>query len=147
MAKLRQMALELGLSQPQTYIQSGNLWLDSPWESDETQARLEQALSQELGKTANLILLTQEFLQKTLDGNPFANYPGHQVLVSFYAAPPAQSPTSGPDGEQVHQVDSVVYVYFPGGSGRSRLKLPKQPVSTTRNINTLQRLLEMSLCS
>ena len=50
-----------------------------------------------------------------------------------------------PGGEEVVPGRQEVYIHYPDGMGRSKLKLPKSTgVSTVRNINTVGRLVAMA---
>jgi uncharacterized protein (DUF1697 family) len=37
-----------------------------------------------------------------------------------------------------------IYVHYPGGMGRSKLRLPAGVVGTARNMNTVARLAELA---
>ena len=63
------------------------------------------------------------------------------------AKPPAEQlrGLTGPAGEQVHPGKREVYVYYPEGMGRSKLKLPLGGASATvRNINTVAKLIALA---
>ena len=68
--------------------------------------------------------------------------------MAFLAAkPPAEElrGLTGPAGEQVRAGRREVYVYYPDGMGRSKLKLPLGgAAATVRNINTVAKLTEMA---
>ena len=47
-------------------------------------------------------------------------------------------------GEEVKVGKREIYIYFPNGMGRSKLKLPKAAQDgTVRNINTVRKLIEL----
>lgn len=47
--------------------------------------------------------------------------------------------------EQVRPGEREIYIYYPEGMGRSKLKLPLNGVATTaRNINTVAKLVAMT---
>jgi len=37
-----------------------------------------------------------------------------------------------------------IYIHYPDGSGRSKLKLPALKAGTSRNLNTVRKLAEMA---
>jgi uncharacterized protein (DUF1697 family) len=49
-----------------------------------------------------------------------------------------------PDGEEAVISGHEIYVHYPVGSGRSKLKLPALKAGTSRNINTVRKLVEMA---
>jgi uncharacterized protein (DUF1697 family) len=52
---------------------------------------------------------------------------------------------SAPGGEQVKQGKREIYIYYPDGMGRSKLKLPLIGVAATiRNINTITKLVNLT---
>jgi len=38
-----------------------------------------------------------------------------------------------------------IYIHFPNGSGRSKLKLPAAKAGTARNLNTVRKLAALAL--
>ena len=49
-----------------------------------------------------------------------------------------------PGREEVRLSGREVFVHYPDGMGRSRLKLPFAKDATGRNLNTVQKLLALS---
>ena len=49
-----------------------------------------------------------------------------------------------PGGEEARVAGAEIYVYYPGGSGRSKLKLPALKPGTSRNLNTVRKLADMA---
>lgn len=82
-----------------------------------------------------------------LEQNPFADAAPARVGVFFTTRTVEReslSGLSGPDGEEAAAGDRVVYVHYPQGMGRSKLKLPQLPEPTTaRNMNTVTKLVAM----
>ena len=69
------------------------------------------------------------------------------MLVHFLpeAAPKdALDTMSAPDGEEAVVSGREIYVHYPIGSGKSKLKLPVLKAGTSRNINTVRKLVEMA---
>jgi uncharacterized protein (DUF1697 family) len=142
MARLRQLCEEAGFHNVRSYIQSGNLVLQSPLSATKVQADLEEILEKELGKPHAVFLRTPQQLQEVLDKNPYQDC---QVL--FLGQAPAQSMLEkvvAPDGEEVSPGKKEIYVHYPNGMGRSKLKIPGLKECTGRNLNTLRKLLEMA---
>jgi uncharacterized protein (DUF1697 family) len=49
-----------------------------------------------------------------------------------------------PDGEEAKLAGREIYIHFPIGSGKSKLKLPALKAGTTRNLNTVRKLAELA---
>jgi uncharacterized protein (DUF1697 family) len=73
MAELRALSANIGLRQPQTYIQSGNLIVDAELAADEVRARLERAIAKSFGLGVDVIVRAASQWQRYVDANPFAN--------------------------------------------------------------------------
>lgn len=148
MKDLVALCADLGFDNPRTYIQSGNVLFKSQLKEDEVRARLARALVGKMGKPIEVMVRTTAELRKVLEGNPFADREPAKVAVSFLAArPPAKElkDLRGPGGEQVVAGLREVYVYYPDGMGRSKLKLPLGgAAATVRNINTIAKLVSLA---
>lgn len=145
---LSAMCTELGFASVRTYIQSGNVVFESKKSKASAQSCLERALAAHMGKKVDVILRDAAEIRQVLERNPFPDAPPAKVTVAFFSAPIEKAlykGVVGPDGEQVVAGTEDVYVYYPDGMGRSKLKLPKTGgVSTVRNINTVAKLVAMS---
>ena len=53
-------------------------------------------------------------------------------------------PTSLSAGEEIRLGKREIYVHYPDGMGRSKLKIPAAKSGTARNMNTVAKLAEMS---
>lgn len=147
MAELRALAEELGFTDVQTYIQSGNLVFKSAKSSSEVKQKLEAALAKCLGKPSTVLLRTREQLKDIEATNPFPDAEPAKVLVLFLDAKPNQSfmaTVKPPGGERLVAGSREVYIHFPAGMGQSKLKIPFADVGTGRNLNTLRALLRIT---
>lgn len=147
MGELKAVAEALGLRDVSTYIQSGNLIFRDDDEAASVADRLDAALGEKLGKPPGVFVRSAEELDAILAGNPFPGAIPSQLLVTFFAEPLPDSALSGlvaPDGEEVVVLGREIYVHYPIGAGRSRLKLPILGRGTARNINTVARLAQMA---
>ncbi|NML76911.1 DUF1697 domain-containing protein [Rhizobium sp. S-51] len=147
MAELKALAEGLGFAEVSTYIQSGNLIFRDGGDPAEIAARLNAALGDRLGKAPGVFLRTPVELRAVLDGNPFAAMAPERVLVSFFGKPPGDDALHGflaPDGEEAVVRGREIYVHYPIGSGRSKIRLPALKAGTARNINTVARLAELA---
>jgi uncharacterized protein (DUF1697 family) len=72
---------------------------------------------------------------------------GNRVMVLFLeSAPPpdAMGAVKIPGNEEVRLSGREVFVHYPDGMGRSKLKIPFAKTATARNLNTVEKLLELS---
>ena len=148
MKQLTEMCIELGFGNPRTYIQSGNVVFTSKLTEKAAQARLEQALLTRMGKKIDVFIRTAAELRAVLDANPFREQPPAKVAVFFLSDPVAKNWSDdviAPGGDQVQIGRREIYVYYPNGMGRSKLKLPPMAgPATVRNINTVSKLVAMT---
>jgi uncharacterized protein (DUF1697 family) len=147
MSELRKLCEKLGFERVRTYIQSGNLILESLLSEGALTKQLETALQQKMGKRIPVAIRTIDELDDVLTKNPFQNAEPARVGVMFFAKPVQKDfldRVSTSTGEEVKIGKREVYIYYPNGMGRSKLKLPKQAdEGTVRNINTVRKLIEL----
>lgn len=142
MARLGELCQAAGFEEVRSYIQSGNLVLKSSLSEAKVKSALEELLAEELGKAHSAFVRTPQELKEVLADSP---YPECQVV--FFDHSPAKSSLEkvvAPDGEELCLGKREVYVYYPNGMGKSRLKAPGLKDGTGRNLNTLRKLLEMA---
>jgi uncharacterized protein (DUF1697 family) len=148
MEELRSLCVELGLEKVRTYIQSGNVVFESEMEERILGAQLEQALSAKIGRPVGVLIRTAAELRATLDANPFPSAKPAEVGVVFLHEPAPSQLLTGlaiPGQEQVRPIGREIFVHYPDGMGRSKLKLPSEVANgTTRNLNTVAKLAAMA---
>ncbi|MFS8044708.1 DUF1697 domain-containing protein [Rhizobium sp. BR 314] len=147
MAELKALCEEIGLSDVKTYIQSGNVLFRSDEGEAKVQARLEEALARKMGSSPGVILRSRQELEHAADNSPFPLAKPNYLLVSFLPDEPPKDALDklvAPGGEEVHIAGREIYVHYPDGSGRSKLKLPALKAGTSRNLNTVRKLAEMA---
>jgi uncharacterized protein (DUF1697 family) len=149
----------LGLTDVQTYIQSGNVVFKSP-ELDIThvQQHLIESVAQTFGFRVEIIMRTVAEFQEIIAKNPFQGRhekAAHWIAVMFLSAPPEQAAQEkllktyvGP--EEIFFLGKEVYIYYTDGMGRSKLsnnfiEKKLKVDGTTRNWNTILQLQEMAL--
>ena len=147
MAKLKAVCEELGFSDVKTYIQSGNVLFRAGEVEATVERKLDEALGTLLGKKPGVMLRSRKELEAIAANAPFPDAKPNYLLVSFLpeAAPDdALDKMVAPDGEKAVLAGREIYVHFPIGSGKSRLKLPALKAGTARNLNTVRKLAEMA---
>lgn len=148
MADLKAVCDELGFAGAKTFIQSGNVVFRSDLPEPAVQAKLEQALAAKMGKAPGVLLRSRRQLddiaakaERFLDAKP------NLLLITFLPEPPpadALDKLVAPDGEEVRIDGREIYIHYPNGSGRSKLRLPALRPGTARNLNTIRKLAEMA---
>lgn len=134
------------MKEVRTYIQSGNVIFESSLGESAAISRLEKALKSATGKDIAVVIRTASEIAQVLKKNPFPKGIPSQVGVYFFAAPIAKDFMQGvvADVEEVVVAKREVYIHFPNGMGRTKIKLPAEAKSATvRNINTLGKLVEL----
>ena len=148
MKELAGLCSGLGFQSVRTYIQSGNVVFESSLSETAIRSCLEQALAARMGKRREVMVRTSEEMRFVLRHNPFPEQEPAKIAVAFLSEPPPQDLRErvvAPDGEQVQRGRREVYVYYPNGMGRSKLKLPLHGApATIRNINTVTKLVAMT---
>lgn len=155
MAQLRDVLSANGFQNVQTYIQSGNVILDTPLTPEEVAEKVNRLIKENIGADLKIVVRTNEQLKRVLSGNPFTN--GEDIsrvfFVFFASRPSRQEAVNLMDedyGSEKLVIDSdAAYMYIPGSAARSRLSnvaLEKKlgVAATTRNYNTLRKLIELS---
>lgn len=148
MKELAALCSGLGFGNVRTYIQSGNVVFDSPLGKDAVAQELAQALAEKMGKPVDVLLRTAAELRAILKANPFPDAEPSKVAVVFCSDSLPKGwldllPIPGP--EQVQPGKKEIYIHYPEGMGRSKLKLPASTgIATVRNINTVTKLLALA---
>jgi uncharacterized protein (DUF1697 family) len=143
MSDLKAIAEELGLGTPKTFIASGNLLFTSDRVEAELSALLGTAIGKHMDAKVPVMIRTASEMAQVVTANPFADAPGSKVAAFFLAkAPPESALTSvsGADDEQLALGTREIYVAYPRGMGRSKLRIPAAAEGTARNINSVARM-------
>lgn len=150
MPDLRRIVTDLGGSDVETYLQSGNVVFRGPKRIGD---QLEQALLDQLGVRSQVLLRSHAELQAVVEASPYAAG-GKVVSVTFLDAKPAKTKVDEIDADaygddEFTVIGREVYLHTPGGYGRSKLgnsfwekKLGVK--ATTRNWNTVEALTELT---
>ena len=147
MKELSAMCSDLGFKNVRTYIQSGNVIFETPLAEKPVKSKLEEALAKRMGKQVDVAVRTSQELQTIIKGNPFSDVPPAKVAVFFLPTQAAKTLLENvvaPGGEEVRLGKREIYVYYPDGMGRSKLKVPLAGQATARNINTVTKLVAMA---
>lgn len=147
MKDLVTLCTSLGFEHVRTYIQSGNVVFESARAEREVGAELERALAERMGKRIDVAVRTAAALRATLAANPFPGAQPAQVGVLFLFENAPLDLLEGlriPGREELRLVGREIFIHYPDGMGRSKLKLPPAAAGTIRNLNTVARLVAMA---
>lgn len=144
MKELAAMGERIGLAGVRTWINSGNILFTSNRPESELAAVLERELTGTTGKEIQVIIRSADELDGIVRANPFPDAVPSQVGVLLVSGPVKEEITNEfvtPGKETVVVGKREVYIHYPDGMGRSKLKMPALLRNgTTRNINTLAKL-------
>ena len=143
MVDLRSLCEKAGFIDVQTYIQSGNVLFRSDLPAADAAMVLDEALAKVIGKAPGVMVRSPTQLESIAQNNPFADAKPNYLMVYFLlekAPADALDRLMAPDGEEAHVAGREIYVHYPNGSGRSKLKLPALKQATSRNLNTVRKL-------
>ncbi|MFI7293925.1 DUF1697 domain-containing protein [Streptomyces sp. NPDC050121] len=159
MAELRAVLEGLDLSDVRTYLQSGQAVFSSAHGDEESlAAEIRVAIEKHFGFGVDVVVRDHAFLKAVVDACPFpaAELEAKQLHVTYFSAPVDEERYAGVDRdahlpEEFRLGDRVLYLYAPDGLGRSKLaeqlskpRLTKGLIATTRNWNTVVKLVEMT---
>jgi uncharacterized protein (DUF1697 family) len=146
MTELKALCEEAGFTNVSTYIQSGNVIFESKIAEAKVVSKIESALQQRLQNRVSVMVRTIEELEIILSNNPFPEANPAQVGVLFLGEKVNQNLLEGfskVGPEEIILGEREVYIHFPIGMGKSKLKFPKEAKNgTVRNINTVKKLIE-----
>jgi len=157
MADLRALLKHLGLSDPRSLLQSGNLVFGSPARPAQLETMLDTEAKRRLGLEATFFVRSAPEWQTVIARNPFPREarrdPGRLIVLFLRAAPKAASVAAlraAISGREIIETNGRhAYIVYPDGQGTSRLtvalierKLGVQ--GTGRNWNTVTKLAALA---
>jgi len=154
MARLREIAEELGATDVSTYIASGNLIADVPGKADEFDRALEKAIEKEFGFFRESISRTPAQLKKALKAHPFEVDQPKYSYVNFLLGKPSaeaikKAETYETGNDQWAIIGTEMHIKYANGAGRPDMKTDsiaralKVP-GTARNLNTVKKLIDLA---
>jgi uncharacterized protein (DUF1697 family) len=156
MPELRDALTGAGYGNARTYVQSGNVVLDSTEPAAKLEGALEKLIAQRFELEIPVIVRTREELQGVVKQNPLGrvatNPKRYQVTFLGQALDPARLEelnALAQNGEQLAASGRELYVWHPDGVGRSKLAMKLAGAglkvkATARNWTTVETLLEMA---
>jgi uncharacterized protein (DUF1697 family) len=154
MAELRAICEDLGYDDVRTYVNSGNVVFTATGAATGIETAMEKALQQHYGFDVPVVVKSAAQWSKLAKANPFPKESKAQpnmVHAVFSRKPPNAARVAALEerasaGEQVKTAGGAPWIYYPDGSGRSKLGTvkdsPDSP-STSRNFRTVLELEKM----
>jgi uncharacterized protein (DUF1697 family) len=147
MSDLKRLCEKAGFRNVRTYIASGNVVAERGGTEAEAKAALEAELSAFAGKPVGAIVRTGAEMAAVVADNPFPDRAANATVAIFldHALPPeALKGVKGQVNEQLRLGAREIYVHYPDGIGRSKLRVPAATDGTARNMNTVAKLAAMA---
>lgn len=146
MKDLKAMLEDLGFGNPRTLLQSGNAVFDSKVTGAKLEEQLEDAARKQLKLDTDFVVRTSKEWDEIIKRNPFPREakadPGHLVLMACKEKVAKDAKITGANRERVEIAGKDVYIVYPDGIGRSKLKVGA--VGTARNWNTVLKLAALA---
>ncbi len=147
MADLKSICEDAGFARVETYIASGNVVFESRAAPSKVKSELEARLLEYAGKPIGVIVRTAEEIRAVLKANPFRDGEAKHAYAIFLDHRPPHDALDHVTGQSVEKIslgDREIFVHYPSGMGRSKLKIPAAKTGTARNMNTVAKLAEMA---
>lgn len=157
MAQLREVLMRVGFGNVRTYVQSGNVLVDSDLTAQDVGKCVRELIKKHIGPDLEVVVRTGPELHKVLQDNPFQQgYDISRVFFVMLAQVPAPEKVQelaaqdfGDEKLAFTRTTDTAFLYIPGAYGRGRLSsniLEKKlgVTATMRNFNTMSRLVAMS---
>jgi len=155
MAELRTLLSENGYENVTTYIQSGNIFLNSTKIAEEINEHIKHLLKQQFGYDIPVVTFTAEEIKKCFTKNPFLKIEDNikNLHVTFLNTAPEKDSTANifikTSNNDAYKIEGkIIYLHTPDGYRNTKFtneqfekKLKVQ--ATTRNWRTTTKLFEM----
>jgi uncharacterized protein (DUF1697 family) len=146
MEELKRLATRLGLEHARTFIASGNLLFTSNEGEAALKRRLQDAVTGHMGKTVEVMVRTAHEMREVVAANPFPGEPGNRVVAIFFDRHPSADSIEKAKNvadERLALGRREIYVHYPQGQGRSKLRLGDKAPGTARNMNSVAKMAEL----
>jgi len=154
MTDLKEKLSSVGFEQIKTYIQSGNICLESKLDLSQVLKQVKSLIKKEFGHDIDVFVLTVNEIQQSLDNNPFSKeLPPNKVFVTFMDRIPEKNliedfKSLKLQPEEFHVTEKLFYFYLPDGMANSKLnnnliEKKLKVKSTGRNLNTINKILNL----
>lgn len=158
MDALKQLFNDLGFSNIQTYVQSGNVvFQDNPIEPYKLEVKITEKILDKFGFDVPVIVKELEEMKQVVKDNPFIRDSKKEILhlhVTFLSAKPDEMKMKKIKEENYQPdefklIDKTIYLYCPNSYSSSKLtnnffESKLQVIATTRNWKTTLELVNLA---
>ncbi|WP_350286335.1 DUF1697 domain-containing protein [uncultured Croceitalea sp.] len=154
MAKLKEILSENGFQNVQTYIQSGNLILSTKWDKETVAQKIKDIITDNFGFEVPILVLTAEVVNQMLEACPYAKLEDKKRYFTLLyeqadAKMVADFEALSYENEDFSVTENCVYLYCKNGAGKAKLsnnviEQKLKVTATTRNLNTMRKMLELT---
>jgi uncharacterized protein (DUF1697 family) len=155
MAELRELLLKLGFNDVRTYIQSGNVILQSSEkDAKKIEQKIKNALLNHFGFEVSVLVITRPILKRIFDNSPFIDEDKKSsYFVLLHDTPEDDLVKIASEkiyeDETYHIIENCIYYYSAKGFGKAKFNAnfferKLKTFATARNYNTMLKLLSLS---
>lgn len=145
----------LGAQKVKTYIQSGNVVLQTRDDPSWLSEQISLIIQQRFGFAPHVLVMNQAEFENAIQNNPFPQAESNpsSLHLGFLANTPEHPNLEEleklkSESEQYHLTDRVFYLYTPDGVGRSKLAASSEKLlgvpMTDRNWKTVMKISELA---
>ena len=151
MAALRELLAKLKFENIQTYIQSGNVIVNSNKNKSEVANLVKSAIKKQFDYDVPVLVRTIDEWEKAIANNPYPTE-NHKIVSFTFLSEVPKSTTIEVNitNDDVHTItNDMVYMYCPDGFGSTKLtnnlfEKKLKVTATSRNYRTTMKLLELA---
>ncbi len=155
MAELRELLTKTGFINVQTYIQSGNVILQSPQDDlQDIEETIQSAILNHFGFEVSVLVKTRENLKRIFNGSPFSEEKKKaSYFMMLHDIPDKELVKVASEkiyeGEEYKIVEDCIYFFCAKGYGQAKFNAnfferKLKTFATSRNYNTTVKLIAMS---
>jgi uncharacterized protein (DUF1697 family) len=155
MASLKQLLTAEGYKQVDTFLNSGNVILETEKNKIETEIHIREIIEQQCGLTIAIFVKSKDDLEFIVANNPFdadteADNSKRMVVMFHEIVASGEKMTVLKDDKEdadYYLKGDLIYIYYKVGVGRAKVTNPTikqflKQVSTSRNWNTITKILK-----
>lgn len=155
MAELRELLFKLGFKNVKTYIQSGNVVLQSPEKAiQKIEDTIQKGILDYFGFEVSVLVKTRQDLNRIFDDSPFSeDIKKASYFIMLHDIPESNLVKAASEktyeGEDYFIINDCIYFYCAKGYGQAKFNAnfferKLQTFATARNYNTMLKLLSLS---
>ena len=150
MQELRELMQEIGYENVRTYIQSGNIILNSEEDKTIVSKKISESIQEHFGYEVPALTYSLEDWKQIIEENPYTE--GEKAIYfTFLDQLPENTDiqVNGTKDDEFSIIQNMVYLNCLGGYGKSKLsnnlfENKLKVTATTRNFKTVHKLLELA---